>query len=97
MENAKFNPRRKNYHLPDFGFVENCLPNTFNYFPNTFNYFPDYITKKIEGIPENFIWKHSCPRIKHKTLRMNYKNGRLKNVDNFFKIATLQCSWVKKL
>ena len=80
MENAKFNPRGKNYRFQNFGLVENCLP-------NTFNYFPDYIIKKIQGFPENFIWKHSCPKIQHKTLRMNYKNGRLKNVDSFFKIA----------
>ena len=50
----------------------------------------DYNVKDIERIQENFIWQHS-----HKTLRMNYKNSGLKNVDIFFKFASLQCSWLK--
>ena len=59
MENAKFNPSGKNYHFQDLSFVEN-LQNTFN-------------IKETERIQENFIWKHSCPKIQHKTLRMDYK------------------------
>lgn len=56
--------------------------------------FPDYTIKETQ---EYFVWKHSSPKIQHKNLRMDYKNGQLKNVDIFLKMASLQCSWVKKL
>ena len=37
------------------------------------------------------------PKIKHETLRNSFKEGGLKNVDINSKIASLQCSWVKRL
>ena len=36
-------------------------------------------------------------KIKHETLCNDYENGGIKNVDIFFKIASLQCSWIRRL
>ena len=58
---------------------------------------PDHITDEVTKIQKSFIWHDSSPKIKHKTLRMEYKAGGLKNVDIRFKLVSLQCSWVKKL
>ena len=35
------------------------------------------------------------PKIKHETLRIEFKAGGLNNVDVRFKFVSLQCSWVK--
>ena len=40
---------------------------------------PGYISKELERMQEHFIWKHSRPKIQHKTLRMDYKNDGLEN------------------
>ena len=40
--------------------------------------------------------KHDS-KIKHDTLYNDYKNGGLKSVDNFSKIVSLQCSWIRIL
>ena len=58
---------------------------------------PDHITDDITKIQKSFIWHDSSPKIKHETLRMEFKAGDLKNVDIRFKFVSLQCSWVKKL
>ena len=58
---------------------------------------PDHITNEVTKIQKSFIWHHSSPKIKHETLRMEFKAGVLKNVDIRFKFVSLQCSWVKKL
>lgn len=81
------NSGRKNYYQ-GFGFVKSCLPDIFNYFSRLY-----YQEKK--RIQIHLIWKYYHPKIKHKTLRIDYKNGRLKNIV-FFQIC-LQFSWVKRL
>ena len=35
--------------------------------------------------------------MKHSTLRKNYENGGLKNVDIMYNVVSLQCSWIKPL
>ena len=44
-----------------------------------------------------FIWKGKNPKIKNSTLCNGYEYGGLKNVDIFSKVASLQCSWIKRL
>ena len=46
---------------------------------------------------KNFIWKGRKPKIKRTTLRNSYGDGGLKYVDIFYKIVSLQCSWIKRL
>ena len=58
---------------------------------------PDHITDEVTKIQKSFIWNDSSPKIKHETLRMEFKAQGLKNVDIRFKFVSLQCSWVKKL
>ena len=48
-------------------------------------------------IQKEFLWGKQKPKIKHETLRNNYENGGIKNVDIFFKIVSLQCSWIGRL
>ena len=47
---------------------------------------PDHITDEIATIQESFIWLYSSPKIKHKTLRMEFKAGGLKSVDIRFNV-----------
>ena len=58
---------------------------------------PNHITDEGAKIQKSFIWHDSSPKIKHETLRMEFKAGGLKSVDIRFKFVSLQCSWVKKL
>ena len=58
---------------------------------------PNHITDEVAKIQKSFIWHDSSPKIKHETLRMEFKAGGLKSVDIRFKFVSLQCSWVKKL
>ena len=46
---------------------------------------------------KNFIWQGKKAKIKHSTLCNGYKKGGIKNVDFRNKIASMQCSWVKRL
>ena len=39
---------------------------------------PDHITDEVTKIQKSFIWHDSSPKIKHETLRMEFKAGRLK-------------------
>ena len=49
---------------------------------------------QLEKIQKQFIWKNGNPKLKHTTLCNEYEQGGLKNVDIFFKITSLQFSWV---
>ena len=55
------------------------------------------IIDELEKIQKKFIWNNSTPKIKQETLRMDYKNGGLKNANIRMKITSLQCSWIKRL
>ena len=39
---------------------------------------PDHITDEVRKIQKSFIWHDSSPKIKHETIRMEFKAGRLK-------------------
>ena len=44
-----------------------------------------------------FIWNNLTPKIKHETYCNSFEEGGLKNVDINSKVASVQCSWVKRL
>ena len=48
------------------------------------------IIGELEKVQKKFIWNNSTAKIKQETLRMDYKNGGLKNVDIRMKITNLQ-------
>ena len=56
---------------------------------------PNHITDEVAKVQKSFIWHDLSPKIKHETLRMEFKSGGLKSVDTSFKFVILQCSWVK--
>ena len=58
---------------------------------------PNNFIDELNKIQRHFIWGDGQPKIKHETLRMDYKHGGLKNVDITLKFISLQCSWVKRL
>ena len=58
---------------------------------------PNHITEEVVKIQKSFIWHDSSPKIKHETLRTEFKARGLKSVDILFKFVSLQCFWVKKL
>ena len=58
---------------------------------------PKHMTEEVAEIQKSFVLVDSSPKIKHETLRMEFKVGGLNNVDIRFKFVCLQCSWVKKL
>ena len=42
-----------------------------------------------------FIWTGKNPKMKNSTLCNDYEYSRLKNVDIFSQVVSLQCSWIK--
>ena len=58
---------------------------------------PNSTITELNKIHKEFIWNHKRPKIKEKTLINNFDKGGLKDVDIPSKIASLQCSWVKRL
>ena len=50
------------------------------------------IVKELEKI-QNYLWKNSSSKIKHKSLCYDNKAGGLKTVDIPYKITALQCPW----
>ena len=58
---------------------------------------PNHFSEEVAKIQKSFLWNDSSPKIKHETLRTEFKAGGLNNVDVRFKFVSLQCSWVKKL
>ena len=51
----------------------------------------------ISNLEKNFLWDSKKVKIKQSILRNDYKDGGLKSVDIEHKIASLKCSWVKRL
>ena len=45
----------------------------------------------------NYLWNRSTPKTKHSTLCNYFATGGLTNVDINTKIASLACSWIKRL
>ena len=54
------------------------------------------VIEELKPIQKNFLWDNKKAKIKQTTLRNDYKDGGLKSVD-IHKIASLKCSWVKRL
>ena len=48
-------------------------------------FIPNHILDKLAKIQKSFICDDSSPKIKHETLRMDFKAGGFKNVDIRFK------------
>ena len=59
------------------------------------NNVPSSAIVQLEKTQKQFIWKNGNPKLKHATLCNKYEQWRLKNVDIFSKITSLQCFWVK--
>ena len=58
---------------------------------------PNSAITQLNKIYNEFIWDHKRPKRKEKTLMNNFDNAGLKDVDIPSKIASLECSWVKRL
>ena len=58
---------------------------------------PRQIIEEIENIQKKFFWSRSTLKIKHSTLCNSFATGGLRNVDINTKIASLECSWIKRL
>ena len=58
---------------------------------------PSHIIKALETMQTSFLRNNSNPKIKHKTICKNFREGGLKNVDIQNKVTSLQISWVKSL
>ena len=59
--------------------------------------FSKQLIEEIQRIQKAFIWNILTPKIKHETFCNSFEEDGLKNVDINSKIASLQCSWVKRL
>ena len=58
---------------------------------------PKQVIEEIENIQKNFLWNRSTPKIKHSTLCNSFATSGLRNAHINKKIASLQCSWIKRL
>ena len=54
---------------------------------------PKQVIEEIENMQKNFLWNQSTLKIKHSTLYNSFAT----NVDINTKIASLQCSWIRRL
>ena len=59
--------------------------------------FSEQLIEEIHPIQKAFIWNNWTPKIKHEALCNSFEEGGLKHVDINSKIASLQCSLVKRL
>ena len=59
--------------------------------------FAKCLFQEIQKLQKSFIWNNLTPKIKHKTLSNFFEEGCLKSVDTNSKIASLQCTWIKRL
>ena len=58
---------------------------------------PKQIIEEIENIQKNFLWNWLTPKIKHSTPCNYFTTSDLTNVNINTKIASLRCSWIKRL
>ena len=57
---------------------------------------PAFIIEQL-NIIKKFYFTRKKNKIKHSTLRSTYKLGGFKDTGIFYKITSLQCSWVRRL
>ena len=53
--------------------------------------------EEIENKQKKFLWNRSTPKIKHSALCNSFAAGGITNFGINRKIASLQCSWIKRL
>ena len=58
---------------------------------------PNTTINQLDKIHKEFIWNHKRPKIIEITVINRFDKSGLKDVDIPFKIASLQCSWIKRL
>ena len=58
---------------------------------------PNTTINQLDKIHKELIWNHKRPTIIEKTVINRFDKTGLKDVDIPFKIASLQCSWIKRL
>ena len=58
---------------------------------------PTATIELLSKIQKGFLWGKNKSTIKHDIQCNDYENGRLKSVDIFSKIVSLQCSWNRRL
>ena len=90
MEDAKGFTLKKDCSIQISSSIKNCLSFLFDSVPKS-------IVEKLIKIQKNFLWNFTALKIKHSTTRIDYQNSGLKKVDVFFKIISLQRSWLRQL
>ena len=58
---------------------------------------PTMVIDELNLIQNKFLWDNKKPKIKKETLCSDFKDGGLKSVNILHKIASLKCSWIKRL
>ena len=58
---------------------------------------PKHVLDSMQALHRDFIWNSKKPKIKHSTLRGNYSDGGLKDIDLTSKLESLKFSWIKRL
>ena len=58
---------------------------------------PNNTVEELIKIKKKNLWNFTAPKIKYSATRMGYRNDGIKNVDVFFKIITLPCSWQRQI
>ena len=56
-----------------------------------------FTAEQLNIIKKNFIWQKKKPKIIRSTLCNSYENGGVKDINIFYKIISLQCSWIRRL
>ena len=89
MEDAKAFTWSKDYSIQITSYIKIVYLSLLTTVPNN-------IVEELMKIQKNLLWNFSAPKIKHSTTRIDSRNGELKNVDVFFKIINLKCSWFSR-
>ena len=58
---------------------------------------PYTVIEELKQIQKNLLWDNKKVKIKQKALLNDNKDGGVKSVGIEYKIASLKCSWVKRL
>ena len=58
---------------------------------------PILTIERLNIVKKNFIWQGKKTKIEQCTLCNSNENGDLKDVDIFYKIISLQCSWIRRI
>ena len=89
MEDAKTFTWSKDYSIQITSYIKIVYLSLFTTVPNN-------IVEELMKIQKNLLWNFSTPQIKHSATCIDSQNGGLKNVDVFFEIINLKCSWFRR-